>query len=118
MRRRGRCAGNPPRPWGRALRLSSLSLSLPVPEGLAVAFFSGCSSSASGGGIPGPFLLGHLLSSFLGCLTDPCLQLLRVDLLRTRTKEVPLVNRDQVLEVAPKLLQFLHPALQCLILGL
>ncbi len=69
-------------------------------------------------GIPGPFLRGHLLSSFLGRLTDPCLQLLRVDLLRTRTKEVPLVNRDPVLEVAPKLLQFLHPALQCLILGL
>src|SRR5881394_67723 len=67
-------------------------------------------------GIPGPFLLGHLLSSFLGRLTDPCLQLLRVDLLRTRTKEVPLVNPDQVLEVAPDLLQFLHPALQGLVL--
>ncbi len=66
--------------------------------------------------IPGPFLFGHLLSSFLGRLTNPRLQFLSIDFFRTRTKEVPLVNPDHVLEVAPDLLQFLHPALQGLVL--
>ena len=32
-------------------------------------------------GIPGPFLFGHLLSSFLGRLANSCLQFLRVDFL-------------------------------------
>jgi len=71
-----------------------------------------------GRGIPGPFLFGHLLSSFPGRLADARLQFLRIDFFRTRTKEVPLVNRDQVLQIAPKLLQFLHPTSQCFVLGL
>ena len=68
--------------------------------------------------IPRPLLLGQLFSSFAGRLRDPRLQFPGVDFFRARAKEVPLVNRHHVLQIAPDLLQFLHPLLQGLGLGL
>jgi hypothetical protein len=69
-------------------------------------------------GIPRAFLLGQLFPRLRGCLGNPRLQFLGIDLLRTRTKEAPLVNGHRVLQVASNDFKLLDLSLQRLRLGL
>ena len=69
-------------------------------------------------GIPRAFLLGQFFPRLRRRLGNPRLQFLGIDLLRTRTKEAPLINGYRVLQVASNIFKVLNLSLQRLRLGL
>ena len=69
-------------------------------------------------GIPRAFLLGQLFPRLRGGFGNPGLQLLGIDLFRTRTKEAPFVNGHRVLQVASNRFQLLDLSLKGLLFGL
>ena len=104
---------NGSRPCGRALRFCSWVRRL-VHCGFGFRlFFLGFRR-----GIPRAFLLSQLFPCFRGGFGNPGLQFLGIDLLRTRTKEAPLVNGHRVLQVAANVFQLLDLSLKGLLFGL
>src|SRR5208283_308862 len=68
-----------------------------------------------GRGIPRAFLLGQLFPRLRRGFGNPGLQFLGINLLRTRTKEAPLVNGYRVLQAAANGLKLLDLSLKGLL---